>query len=138
MIVLPFMLTDVAERYHDTGDDVGDGAVGPYPHDVGRALVPQVELMLDDLQGALNLPDVLAKLVIGKQGHDIGHRSAAIAVAQREYLPRCRREIPDAKLIIEKDGRDLRAVEKVLKVVVGLHQQVILAMQLVVDGLEFL
>ena len=81
MIVLLFPLGDIAEGDDNAGNDVGERAVRPHPHDEGRALVFEFEFVFDDLKRPLHLPDIVAQLVVGQHRDNVGDRPSAIAVA---------------------------------------------------------
>ena len=80
------------------------------------------KITLDDSALPLHLFHVGSDFRVVQLVDDIGDGAAVIAVAHREQLRQCRREVPDAQLIVEEDGRDLRAVQQVLQVSVGARQ----------------
>jgi hypothetical protein len=70
------------------------------------------------------------------------NQNVYLVVDDRGRLGRVRRhrrwrEILDTQIVIEKDGCNLRAVEKILKIVLGMHQKVVLDVQFAVNGLKF-
>src|SRR5665213_886828 len=97
-----------------------------------------MQLIFDDGERALYFPHILAQLVISQQRNNVSYGATAIAVTERKQFHRGRREVLDAEVIVEENGRNLGAVEKVLKIIIHFIQLIILALQLTVDGLKFL
>src|SRR5665213_653467 len=97
-----------------------------------------MQLIFDGGERALYILHILAQLVISQQRNNVGYGATAIAVTERKQFHRGRREVLDAEIIVKKNGRNLRAVEKVLKIIIHFIQLIILALQLTVDGLKLL
>lgn len=126
-------LGDILKGDHHALDDIGHRAVGPDSHDEGP-VIAALYLCLLDGQIVQHRLAVARDVRVYQRRYQMLDRTAGISGRQGDDLSRSGSKPADAEFGIQEDRGNLRAVQQILHVVVGLGQLVDAGLQLRVDG----
>ncbi len=129
---------DVGKGHQHPVHPLVRGAVGQDSHQVMGLAVAAHDPALAALAAAEHRFDLVPQVEIGNLADDVGQRPAAVAIHEVEDVLDRRREAADHQPLVEKDDRDLGALEQVAQIVVGAVELLDVALQLVVDGVQLL